>query len=159
MTPKRSVCFSVILTVLAACSAGSSAQSADLKAIAAAQDQSAQADLANTLIAAKILYSGDGSYAQADSSATGLVTSDPALCYVGASTASVDASPTCASGQGDATISVAASANLWSAARMSASGKCFWIRDDPSTGTKFGSGSPCTGAAAAAAASSAFPGS
>jgi hypothetical protein len=157
MNASRSVLAAVLLVFLAACSAGSTAQSEDLKAIAAAQDQSAQSDLANTLIAAKIIYSANASYAQADSSATGLVTADPTLCYVGGSTPSVATAPKCESGQGDASISIAASDNAWSAARMSASGKCFWIRDDSSSGTKFGSGTPCTAVAAAGAASTEFP--
>lgn len=154
----RTAWVAVLLVSLSACSAGSTAQSDDIKAIAAAQDQSAQSDLANTLIAAKIVYSGGASYAQANSSATGLVTADPTLCYVGASTPSVTTAPKCQSGQGDASISVAAWDNVWAAARMSASGKCFWIKDDATGGTKFGSGSPCTGVAAAGATLSAFPG-
>jgi hypothetical protein len=158
MGASRTVLAAVFLVCLAACSAGSTAQSQDLKALAAAQDQSAQSDLANTLMAAKIIYSGNASFSQADSSASGLATSDPTLCYVGASTPSVATAPKCESGQGDASISVAASDNTWSAARMSASGTCFWIKDDSSSGTKFGSGTPCTGVAAAGAASMAFPG-
>jgi hypothetical protein len=157
MSAKRSALVAVLLVSLAACSAGSTSQDQAVKDIAAAQDKSAQSDLTNALIAAKIVYSASASYAQADSSSTGLVTAEPMLCYVGASTPSVAASPTCESGQGDASLSIASSTNAWSAARMSVSGRCFWIKDDTTVGTTFGSGTPCTGIAAAGASSSAFP--
>jgi hypothetical protein len=154
---KRAVCVVVLLGSLAACSAGSTSSDQTVKDIAAAQDKSAQSDLTNALIAAKIVYSASASYAQADSSPTGLVTAEAMLCYVGANTPSMAAAPICQSGQGDASLSIAASTNAWSAARMSVSGRCFWIRDDTTGGTKFGSGTPCTGVAAAGASSSAFP--
>ena len=82
----------------------------------------------------------------------------PMLCFVGASTPSVATAPTCQSGQGDASgEALRALPNSWSAARMSMSGRCFWIKDDATTGTTFGSGTPCTGVAAAGASASAFP--
>jgi hypothetical protein len=157
VSPKRSACLTILLVSLAACSAGSPAQDSALKDMATAQDSSAQSDLTNALIAAKIIYSSNGSYARADSSATGLVTAEPALCYVAADSPSKSVAPTCDSGRGDASVSVSASDGIWSAARMSVSGTCFWIKDDPPGGTKFGSGAPCTGVAAAGASSSVFP--
>ena len=42
--------------------------------------------------------------------------------------------------------------NIWSAAALSASGTCFWIKDDVSSGTPYGTGATCTGTAARAAA-------
>jgi hypothetical protein len=154
----RSACVVLLLVSLSACSGGSSPSDQAVRDIAAAQDKSAQSDLTNALIAAKIAYSGNASYAQANSSTTGLVMDAPMLCFVGASTPSVAAAPTCQSGQGDASVSVYALPNSWSAARMSVSGRCFWIKDDTTTGTTFGSGTPCTGVAAAGASASTFPG-
>jgi len=49
-------------------------------------------------------------------------------------------------------VSVAATPEVWSAAVWSTSGSCLWVRIDLTDATTYGSGTPCTGAAAAAAA-------
>ena len=133
-----------------------SSASGPLTAAEIAQDRAAQSDLRNALVAAKVMYTDSGSYAKAD--AGGLGTIEPKLCYVGAATASVAHGAKCVSGDASASVSVQASGQSWSAARFSASGTCFWIHDDTSVGTTYGSGLPCTGAAAVGASSSEFPG-
>jgi hypothetical protein len=127
---------------------------AHLTAAQIAQDRQAQSDLRNALIAAKVAYTDSGSYTKAD--AGGLGTIEPSLCYVGAATASVPHGAECVSGKAEASVSVQASNQTWSAARLSASGSCFWIRDDVTVGTRYGSGTECTGAAAAVGATSTF---
>ncbi|MEO8291942.1 MAG: hypothetical protein ABI635_02285, partial [Actinomycetota bacterium] len=111
-----------------------------------AQDKAAQSDLRNALVAAKTMYTDASTYAAADSTATGLVTVEPSLCYVAAGTASVASGATCASGSGAASISVAPSTNVsWAAARMSASNTCYMIKDTAAAGTTFGANATCTG--------------
>jgi hypothetical protein len=129
---------------------------AHLTAAQIAQDRQAQSDLRNALIAAKVAYTDSGSYTKAD--ASGLWTIEPDLCYVGAATTSVPHGAECVSGKADASVSVQATSQTWSAARLSASGSCFWIRDDVTVGTRYGSGTECTGAAAVGATSTFFPG-
>src|SRR4029079_14109644 len=53
-----------------------------------AQNKAAQSDLRNALVAAKTMYTDNSSYASATQLATGLVTVEPALCYVATGTAS-----------------------------------------------------------------------
>jgi hypothetical protein len=53
---------------------------------------------------------------------------------------------------------VDATAGIWAAARMSASGTCFWIKDTAAgPGTRYDSGAACTGTGALAAAGTSFP--
>lgn len=115
--------------------------SAYLEARARAQDRAAQSELRNALVAAKVVYTDSRSYAGADASFSGLSTVEPSLCYVDAETASTP-------DEFCSTISVYASADQWAAARMPDTGACFWIKDDAVTGTTYGFGEPCTGAAA-----------
>lgn len=113
-----------------------------------AQNRAAQSGLRNALVAAKTMYTDSSTYAAADSTATGLTTVEPSLTYVAAGVAST----------GPANISVAPSTSVsWSAAALSASGTCYWIKDTALSGTTYGSGAVCTGTAAAAAAATAFP--
>ena len=49
-----------------------------------AQNRAAQSNIRTALVAAKTMFSDTSSYAAADSSATGLVTVEPNLCYVAA---------------------------------------------------------------------------
>jgi hypothetical protein len=121
-----------------------------------AQDRTAQADLRNALVAARVTFVDHGSYAAATAVRLGGV--EPTLCFVGAHTPSVASGAECRSGHGAASVSVFTSRQVWSAARRSASGTCFWIKDDVTSGTTYGSGLPCTGAAAGAASASRFPG-
>ena len=126
-----------------------------------AQNRAAQSDLRNALVAAKTMYTDSSTYAAADDAATGLITVEPSLCYYAAGTASVATGATAGVGctaSGGASTSVATNTNVsWSAARMSASTTCYWIKDTSASGTTYGTGATCTGTAAAAAALPAFP--
>jgi type IV pilus assembly protein PilA len=109
-----------------------------------AQNRAAQSDLRNTLVAAKTWYTDSSSYVGANETATGLTTIEPSLNYVGSAVASTVAAPS---------VSVsAASATLWGATRMSASGVCYGITDDATVGTRYQSAvATCTGATVTAA--------
>ena len=113
-----------------------------------AQNRAAQSDLRNALVAAKTMYTDNSSYAAANENATtGLVTVEPSLCYAAAATASTIGGA-CVSGAGGANISVSAAAATWGAARMSASGTCYAIKDTSAGGTTYGStttAANCTG--------------
>jgi len=85
-----------------------------------AQNRAAQSDLRNALVAAKTMYTDSSSYTAADESANGLTTVEPSLKYIAHNVASTVAVPS---------VSVAPAATTWAAARMSASGTCFGIRD------------------------------
>jgi type IV pilus assembly protein PilA len=122
-----------------------------------AQNRAAQSDLRNALVAAKTMYTDNSSYALADSAATGLVTVEPALCYVAAGTASVASGATCVTGSGAASLSVSAAAGAWAAARMSASATCYGITDTSAGGTKYGIPAACTGTSALLVAGTSFP--
>src|SRR6266540_760141 len=92
-----------------------------------AQNKAAGADLRNAIAAAKTWYTDADTYLGADDSATGLTTVEPSLTFLPAGTAS-------ASGNSFA-VSVApsnvfaADGQKWGAARMSASGVCYYITD------------------------------
>ena len=123
-----------------------------------AQNKAAQSDLRNSLVAAKTMYSDNSTYAAATQLATGLVTVEPALCYVAPGTASVASGATCVQGTGAASISVFASASTWAGARMSASGTCYQIRDLAPGGTFYNTSATCTGTDASTNATlNAFP--
>jgi type IV pilus assembly protein PilA len=122
-----------------------------------AQNRAAQSSLRNGLAAAKVAYTDTNDYTGADTSAE-LVLIEPSLTYNAAGTASTGAN----------NLSVAISNTggnnqTWSAAALSASNTCYWIRDTAgvaggvAAGTFFGSGATCTGTAALAAAGSQFP--
>ena len=102
------------------------------------QDRGAQTDLRNTVLAARIMFTDNATFASANETGTGLVTIVPNQCYVAGGTASVaTGSPVCVSGAGGGSISVASTAAQFSAARMSPSTSCFVILD-ATTGTKYG---------------------
>ena len=115
-----------------------------------AQNRAAQSDLRNALVAAKTMYTDASSYAAAGSAATGLITVEPSLTYIAAGTASTVAAPS---------VSVSAAATTWAAARMSASGTCYWIKDVSTGATTYGTGAAatCTGTDALGAAATSFP--
>jgi type IV pilus assembly protein PilA len=97
-----------------------------------AQNRAAQSDLRNALVAAKTLYTDTSSYAGATSTAVQAI--EPALTFVtGVATGS--------------NVAVAAiSSSQWAAARLSASGVCFYISDSSTAGTRYGqtaSGTAC----------------
>ena len=121
-----------------------------------AQNRAAQSDLRNALVAAKTMYTDNSSYAAADSSATGLVTVEPALCYAAAATVSTIGGA-CVTGAGAANISVSAAAAAWAAARISASGTCYGITDTAAGGTKYGIPATCNGTTALGVALTSFP--
>lgn len=95
-----------------------------------AQDRAAQSNIRNAFTAEKVYYTDNQAYT---ASSTDLDAIEPSLEYdnntnnvtvvghVGATVAS-----------GVVTIS-----------SLSASGKCFWLQDDPATGTTYGSSSSC----------------
>src|SRR2546428_516709 len=114
-----------------------------------AEDRAAQADLRNALIAAKTMFSDNGTYVTANEIASGLVTVEPGLCYVNKDTPSVSSGAACDSGSGAASLSVAPNGTAsWAAARMSVSNACFTIKDLSPSGVLYGSTSVaanCTG--------------
>jgi len=119
-----------------------------------AQNRAAQSDLRNTLVAAKTLYTDNSSYATATN--VGLLAVEPSLAYTNDTVVT--------STQGVSVLlnaTLAASPTTWSAARMSASGTCYWIKDVASgPGTRYGSttlAADCTGTDALGAAALAFP--
>jgi len=125
-----------------------------------AQNRAAQSDLRNALVAAKTMYTDNSSYALADETATGLVKVEPSLCYVNTATPAVASGAVCDSGAGAVSISVSAAAATWAAARMSASGTCYWIKDSAPAGTRYGStatAANCTATDALGAAGLTFP--
>jgi type IV pilus assembly protein PilA len=123
------------------------------------QNRAAQSDLRNALVAAKTIYTDNSTYTGAD--ANGLFDVEPSLCYVAAGTASVSSGATCVAGtDGGASTSVAVSGDgtEWAAARLSASGTCYLIKDAAPAGTTYGSNATCTGTQAlTSATATAFP--
>ena len=107
-----------------------------------AQDRAAQASLRNALVAAKSIYTDTQSYATAEGA--GLTAVEPSLTYKAKGTAST--------GPNDISADGTSNTSQWAGAALSASGTCFWIKDSVNTGTTYGSGTPCTGTAATAAA-------
>jgi type IV pilus assembly protein PilA len=103
------------------------------------QDRAAQTDLRNSVLAARIMFTDQANFTTANESSTGIVTIVNNQCYVAGGTQSVSTgAPTCVSGAGAGSISVASSASQFAAARMSNSTTCFLIVDSL-TGTRYGS--------------------
>jgi hypothetical protein len=103
-----------------------------------AQDVVPQSNLHAAVAAAQTAFIENNSYA--DAGPAQLAAIEPTFQYTdGPSTA-----PTI--------LSISATEGQWSAAAMAESGTCFWISVSESTGTVYGSGTPCTGFAAAASA-------
>jgi type IV pilus assembly protein PilA len=129
-----------------------------------AQDRAAQSSLRNALTAAKTAYTDQSNYGQATSAATDLPTIEPSLTYVAGNVASADqAGPPVVPSFKVVSVNVASVSGtdqqIWEAAVLSKSGKCFWIKDIASgsgAGTFYGTGATCTGAAADAAASASW---
>jgi type IV pilus assembly protein PilA len=113
-----------------------------------AQNRAAQSSLRNALTAAKTIYTDSQSYTAAD--ATAMKSVEPSLNYVATGVASTNQN----------TVSVNnTAAGVFAAAAMSASGTCYWIKEDVSAGTTYGStttAANCTGTAAAGAAATAW---
>jgi hypothetical protein len=136
--------FIVIFAVMK--SGGESAAQAEETAVAqigVAQDTQAQVDLQTAYQTAMTLYeSGDvgatGLPSFTNITAADLAKAEPSLTYTeGAST-------------GPDVISVKGSGSEWGAAALSSSGTCLWVHLSNGA-VAFGSGTPCTGAAAVAA--------
>jgi type IV pilus assembly protein PilA len=109
-----------------------------------AQNKAAQSDLRNALVAAKTMYTDASSFSTA--TATGLATVEGSLNFVAGA---ADLNPA-------SEVSVAVgSATVWSAARLSAAGDCYYISDDASSGTSYGQTATGTELACTAAAGSA----
>jgi len=120
-----------------------------------AQNRAAQSSLRNALVAAKTAYTDDGDYsnAVAGSATTGLQSIEPSLQYLdsGDSTGPNEVS-VLPSGANDI---------IWSAAALSDSGTCFYIKDNSTgPGTTYGENAAgaanCSGTDALAAASAAW---
>jgi type IV pilus assembly protein PilA len=110
-----------------------------------AQNRAAQSSLRNALTAAKTIYTDSQTYASAD--ATAMESVEPSLTFVAGTVASANQN----------TVSVASdAAGEFSAAAMSASGTCYWLKDNAASGTTYGTGATCTGVAADAAAAPAW---
>jgi type IV pilus assembly protein PilA len=106
-----------------------------------AQNRAAQSGLRNALVAAKTAYTDDSDYSGADTAAE-LDLIEPSLDYVLLdSTAPTEIS-----------IAVSGTGNvIWSAAAMSQSGVCFWIKDNATgPGTTYGQDASATAATACA---------
>ena len=94
-----------------------------------AQNRAAQSDLRNALVAAKTLYTDASSYATADAAAlTGV---EPSLNFV-------DGAPTGTDVGIAAAAAGARTATTWAAARLSASGICYYISENAAAGTRYG---------------------
>jgi type IV pilus assembly protein PilA len=109
------------------------------------QDSTAKTSLRNALTAANVIFTDDQSYANADH--TAMATAEAALDYADADTAST----------GPKHVSVLATDTSWSAAALSESGTCFWIRTDDAGSVTYGTtdeASKCTGDDADGAAAS-----
>ena len=114
-----------------------------------AQDRAAQSDLRNTVTAAKALYTDRSTYN--DATEVALEGAEPSIDFDGAAASTVDTV---------SVVAVPATPQHFYAAKLSASGQCWFIRDsvvpNPATnpGTRWardgGDGAPaCTAAAAA----------
>jgi type IV pilus assembly protein PilA len=110
-----------------------------------AQNRAAQADLRNTLVAAKTIYATNSSYVGATT--TGLTAVEGALTFQTA--ASTVVAPA-------VSVMTTPTATAWAGARMSASGVCYGIQDSTTLGTKYVTAlGTCTGDASSAAAGAA----
>jgi type IV pilus assembly protein PilA len=101
-----------------------------------AQNRAAQSSLRNALTAAKTIYTDSQTYSSADQHS--METVEPSLTYVATGTASTNQN----------TVSVYGSAGVFAAAAMSASGTCYFIKENVATGTTYGStttAANCTG--------------
>ena len=123
-----------------------------------AQDRASQSSLRNALTAAKTAYTDNSDYSKSTSAAADLPAIEPSLTYKAAGVAST--------GPKDVSVSVTDSGatvdnQVWAAAVLSKSGKCFWIKDTAtgaSAGTKYGTGAAaaCTGTDALGAAAASW---
>ncbi len=120
-----------------------------------ANDKAAQSGLRNSLAAAKTCFTDHDTYHQSatvlcDAATLGGI--ETSLSFVAPATTSADPN-TVSVDSSDAT------GNVWSAAAYSKSGTCFYVSDDATSGTTYGSaasnGTNCLGSAATAGATAA----
>ena len=104
-----------------------------------ARDAEAQVTLSRVAVAAQTVMAQAATGSPDAATAEALRAAEPVFTYT------TDAST------GSEIVSVAATPASWSAAVLSSSGSCLWIRIDAAGAQTFGAGMPCTGAAAAAA--------
>ena len=97
-----------------------------------AQNRAAQSSLRNALTAAKTIYTDAQTYAGVTPAT--MLAVEPSLTYAAAG---VDST-------GQNNVSVTGNATVFSAAALSASGTCYWIRESVATGTTYGSGTAAT---------------
>ncbi len=107
-----------------------------------AQDRAAQSSLRNALTAAKTMYTDSSTCADANESATGLITVEPSLTYVAAATPST----------GPKMVSVKAAPAEWVGAAKSDAGTCFSIKEATNAGTTFAKDATACDATTAASA-------
>jgi type IV pilus assembly protein PilA len=108
-----------------------------------AQDKAAQSSLRNALVAAKVCFTDNDVYTGCDNAA--LTTLEPSLTF--------EATGTASTGPNDVSINPS-SATVWYGAALSASGSCFYIKDNTASGgTTYAKDTAapivCTGTAAA----------
>ena len=105
-----------------------------------AQDKSAQSSLRVAQTTALVVFTDDGDFADADT--TAMADAEPSFTWSGSTTAST----------GDQVISISANGagTEWGAAALSDSGTCFYVRVSSSGPTQYGSSdsAACTGAQA-----------
>jgi type IV pilus assembly protein PilA len=93
-----------------------------------AQDRAAQSDIRNGFTAEKVFYTDSQVYTTSVSELTAI---EPSLTFVSGTT------PT------DAAVSVAVSSGVLYVGKQSKSGTCFYLKDDPASGTTYGKASTC----------------
>jgi len=106
------------------------------------QDAAAQTTLQGAMAAAKTVFLELSSYQGATPAALAEV--EPSLTYTDGPSPALP------------TISVASTPTAVGLAVMSASGTCFYMKDDATAGTTYGSGTTCTGVAALGAAAASW---
>jgi hypothetical protein len=114
------------------------AQATVVQQVDHSQDAAAQTTLQGAMAAAKTIFLDDTSYAGMNPAALAEV--EPSLTYTDGPSPALP------------TISVASTPTAVGLAVMSASGTCFYMKDDAAAGTTYGSGTTCTGQAALSAA-------
>jgi len=112
-----------------------------------AQNRAAQSSLRNALTAAKTIYTDSQTYTTVTPAT--MLAVEPSLTY--AADAVTDST-------GQNNIGVLGTATTFSAAALSASGTCYWIKENTAAGTTYGSGTAatCSGTDANAAAAPAW---
>jgi hypothetical protein len=106
-----------------------------------AYDAAAQGSIGRAVVVAESLYAEHGTYT---TDLATLSAFDPSVRF----TSGRSAGPT--------SIAYAATDSAFAAAVLSESGTCWWVRNDVSGVTTYGSGTPCTGDAAMAASASSW---